>query len=128
MGLRVISKFNKAFSLIEVLITVAILATAVIFLFRSFGSSLAAARFSQDITLATYSSENKLWEIEQVNLLGKNFALSGTEKIQNKDFNWNYIIEIDPNNPNLKQLNFVISWKEKAKVKEYSMEFSTYLP
>jgi len=124
----VISKSNKAFSLLEVLITVAILSTAVIFVFRSFTASLSSAKFSQNITLACYLAEAKLWEIEQ-NQRQSPSPLdpdNGTEKMQGRDFNWSYeTIKLE--GLNLIKLRFNISWQEKIREKEYSMEFLTYL-
>lgn len=122
-----VSKFSKAFTLLEVLITVAILSTAITFLFRSFTAVLSSAQFSQYISLACYLSEDKLWEIEQANTGGSGFPESGSAMQQNKNFNWRYEIQ-DTDHQDLKELNFIVSWKVKTREKEYLMEFLTYLP
>lgn len=86
------SKSNKAFSLLEVLITVAILSTAIVFVFRAFTTVLSSVRFSQNITLACLLAEDKLWEIEEKQKQSQDpiGSESGTEKIQNQDFLWSY--------------------------------------
>lgn len=122
-----ISKFNRSFSLLEVLITVAILSTATTFVFRSFTTSLYSSRFSQNITLACYLAEDKIWEIEQ----SYKDALKlpdhpGKETVQDRNFNWDYEIS-ETKSPDLKQLKFTVTWKENIREKDYSMEFLTYL-
>ena len=119
-------RFNRAFTLLEVLITVAILTTAITFIFRSFTASLAFAQFSQDITIACYLAEDKLWEIEQSPVSGPKSSGWGSQRIQNKNFNWLYEIR-DTDNDDLKELKLTVSWKENVREKEYTMEFLTYL-
>lgn len=122
-----ISRYNKAFSLLEVIITVAILSVAIIFIFRSFTAAIASTKFSQNITLACFLAESHLWEIEQS--YKDNLTLPnphGTEKLQERDFNWDYAI-LDTDIPELQKLKFTVSWKERLREKEYSIDFFTYL-
>lgn len=119
-------RYVKGFTLIEILITVAIVSTAIIFLLRSFTASLGSARFSQHITLACYLSEQKLLEIERILVKGADYPESGTETLQNKRFNWRREIR-DTDKPDLKELKFTVGWQENLREKEYSMEFLTYL-
>ncbi|MEI8350439.1 MAG: type II secretion system minor pseudopilin GspI [Candidatus Omnitrophota bacterium] len=119
-------KYNKAFSLIEVLITVAILSTTVIFLFRSFTTSLATTRFAERMTLACYLAENKIWEIQQAYANDATLSQDGYEIMQGTRFGWKYRIT-ESVNPKLKELITTVSWKERAKEKEYTMDFYTYL-
>ena len=121
------SRSNKAFSLLEVIITVAILSVAIMFIFRSFASAIASTKFSQNISLACFLAESHLWEIEQRHK--DNLALpspQGTEKIEERGFNWDYTI-LDTDIPELKKLKFTVSWKERLREKEYSVDFFTYL-
>lgn len=122
------SRFNKAFSLVEVLITVGILSTAITFIFRSFTASLNSAKFSQNITLACYLAESKLFEIEQKqkNSLPPIENEEGSQDLQGKKFNWSYEIE-QTEDPNLIKLEFNVSWQEGVREKEYVLSFSTYL-
>lgn len=120
-------KSNKAFSLAEVLISVAVLSTAIVVILRSFTASLSSVRFSQNITLACFLTKNKLWEIGQKYKVDSSALKdAGSELIQDRNFNWEYEIS-DTEISGLKQLKFIVSWKEKAREKEYSLEFLSYL-
>lgn len=116
------SRLNRAFTLIEVLITVAILSSAIIFVFRSFATALTSVKFSQDLTRACYLAEDKLWEINQYSLNGNSLPEQGSED----KFRWEY--EISPaSEPNLEELKLNVYWKKNKKESDYSLQFSTYL-
>lgn len=121
-------RLNRAFSLLEVLITVAVLSTAIIFVLRSFTAALSAARFSQNIGLACYLAENKLWEIEQKQKLYYEPLIpeQGSQILQERRFNWAYTLS-KLTDADLILLKVKVSWQEKAREKEYSLSFSTYL-
>ena len=121
-------KFNKAVSLIEVLVTVMILSTAIIFVFRSFAASLASSRLVSHITQACFVAENQLTEIEERQKLTDSplSATQGREQLEGKAFNWNYETN-KLGNSNLLELKLVISWQEKTKEKPYSIPLVTYL-
>ncbi len=121
-------KSNRAFTLLEVLITVAILATGIVFLFRSFAAALSAARFSQDISLACYFAEDKIWEIEEKRKASARpiASDSGTEELEDRTFGWSYnAVELE--DLGLVRLEFMVSWEEAAGKEKYNMEFFTYL-
>ena len=116
------------FTLFEVLIALAILSTAIVFIFRSFTSSLSSIKFSQNITLACFFAENKIWELEQEQKV-KTVPIEsrqGKEKMQGKDFKWAYQAK-RLESSNLVDLEFVVSWQENLREKEYSLEFDSYL-
>ena len=120
------NKKSKSFSLIEILITIAILSSAVVFIYRAFTASLSAARFSQNMTLASFLAEDKLWEIEESQR--NKFtppATKGEAILGNRKFTWDYEIS-KTDDPALTQLEFNISWPEK-RTNEYIMNFFTYL-
>jgi len=123
-----ISRFNKAFTLLEVLIALAILSTAIVFIFRSFTSSFSSTKFSQNITLACFFAENKIWELEQEQKakIGPIESQQGNQKLQGKDFKWSYQAK-RLGNSNLVYLEFIVYWQENLREKEYSLEFDTYL-
>jgi len=112
-------KKNRGFSLLEVLIALAILSTAIVFIFRSFTASLSAAVFAQNIGRACYIAEEKIWEIE------KGFP---NVTSQQGVFKWNYNITdlTEADIPDLKELHFSVSWPQKRQ-EEYSLDFLTYL-
>lgn len=119
-------KSNRSFSLIEVLITVGILSSAIIFVFRSFTASLIAVNFSQNTSLACYLSENKIWEISQA--YKNNLDVipgSGNETVANKNFEWQYeLLETDFSD--IEQFQFAVSWARGNKKQNYRIEFLTY--
>lgn len=118
---------DDAFSLIELLIAAAILSTAAIFIFRSFSTALSAVRLSQNITLAGYLAEGKLWEIEQAYLSGKTLPSPQADRLENINFKWAYAI-LDTDIHGLKKINFWLLWQDNSgKAKAYRMDFSTYL-
>ena len=119
---------SKAFTLLEVLIALAILSTAIVFIFRSFTSSLSSAKFSQNITLACFFAENKIWELEQEQKVQAEPIESrkGSQKLQGKDFKWTYQAKRSGSS-NLVYLEFIVYWQENLREKEYSLEFDTYL-
>lgn len=119
-------KCNNSFSLIEVLITVAILSTAIVFIFRSFTASLAAVKFSQNITLACLLTEEKLFEIEERQAPGASEYAEGRENLAEREFKWNY--QTTPlEDSDLAELKFNVSWQENARENEYAIDFFTYL-
>lgn len=116
------------FTLVEVLITVAILSTAIIFVFRSFTVLLSSVKFSQDLNLACFLAEGKMWEIEnkQKYISSVLEPGQGVERIQGKDFTWRYGLgKLD--NSDLIEMDCSIFWQENGREEEYSLEFLTYL-
>lgn len=122
-------KSNKAFTLLEVIITVGILATGIVFLFRSFAMSLTVSKFSQDLSLACFIAEEKIWEAEEKQLGSASFIEPdfGTKQAQGRDFKWNYSVTGLPEFARLGLLKLDLSWKEGPREKGYSTEFLTYL-
>ena len=120
-------RLNKAFSLIEVLISVAILSGAIVFIFRAFNTSLFAGRLSQDISVGCFLVEEKLWEIEQKKKNKTPFLNSAVEEYDTgeKKINISYI-SADTDIPALKQLNIKVEWPERG-AKPYAMDFVTLL-
>ena len=124
------SRYNRrGFTLIEVLITVGILSTAIVFLLRSFTASIAAGKFSQDITLGCYLAEEKLWEIETAfKIVGMAMPEVKEVEIQNRKFNWKFATADTAPPSDLKALKLEVFWKENMREKEYTMDFLTFLP
>lgn len=132
MGFPVACRLNKteAFTLIEVLIASAILATAIVFIFRSFNVMTTAVKFSQNISLACFLIEDKLWEIEakEKDKLEIQETASGEELIQGQKFKWEYKLEDieSTGSVKLRQLDFKVLWPENAR-QEASLDLVTYL-
>ncbi|MCX5699847.1 MAG: type II secretion system minor pseudopilin GspI [Candidatus Omnitrophica bacterium] len=123
-----ISRSNKAFTLLEVLIALVILSTAIVFIFRSVTSSLYSAKFSQNITGACFFAENKIWEMEEEQRAKAEPIENrqGSQKIQGKDFRWTCQTK-RLGSSNLVYLEFIVYWQESLREKEYVLEFDTYL-
>jgi type II secretion system protein I len=128
----VISKSNRiksrSFSLLEVIITVAILSIAIVSIFRAFTTVLSTLKLSQNMTLACFLAEDKLWEIEQRQRDNvKPLEASGSETIQEREFKWDYTTEKDSSGlANLNKLVFIVSWQEKRRGEEQYI-INTYL-
>ncbi|MBU1727135.1 MAG: prepilin-type N-terminal cleavage/methylation domain-containing protein [Candidatus Omnitrophica bacterium] len=125
------SRYNKirskrGFSLIEVLITVGIISTGIVFLFSAFAAAMSAVKLSQNMTFACLLAENKIWETEQALRTGSSPQLNGAENIEGKDFKWDIEI-LDAAGSDPKKLKLNLSWKEKLKEKDYSLETLSYL-
>lgn len=118
-------KYNRSFTLLEVLVTVAVLATAITFVFRSFATSLSSVRLAQNITAACYLTEETMFELELANKFGLKLPDFQEQKIQNKIFNRKYEIQ-DTDTMNLKELNLEVSWQENVREKDYSIELTTF--
>ncbi|MCM8797230.1 MAG: type II secretion system GspH family protein [Candidatus Omnitrophica bacterium] len=120
---------NRAFSLVEILVTVAILSTAIIFVFRSFATSLYCAKLSQDITFVGLLAENKLWDIEQKQKASRRplERESGEDEIDGKKIKWSYTIAKLEGYNLLVEAAFNFLWEERLKEKEYALNLLTYL-
>ena len=118
---------RKAISLIEVLITVAILTGGIVFVFRGFMTSLSAANLSQNIMLASFLAEDKLWQIEEMQKQKIALENSGPEtvNIQNRKFNVKYEIS-QTDMEGFSKLNVSVSWP-KDKRSSYRVDLPTYL-
>ncbi|MFH1440911.1 MAG: prepilin-type N-terminal cleavage/methylation domain-containing protein [Candidatus Omnitrophota bacterium] len=118
---------KKGFTLVEVLITMAILVTGIVFVFRAFFTSMISAKFSQDITMACFLAENKIWEIEENRKGNITMETFGSQTLQNKEYKWNYLIS-KIEDMELEEMEFDLSWQEKPREKEYLLKLITYLP
>lgn len=121
-------KSSKSLTLLELLISIAVLSGAIVFVFRGLTAALVSFRFSQNITIACYLAEEKLFEIEEKQ---KNSPLplpqeEGQEELQGRKFNWVYRTKELPDS-GLVGLDLIISWREKAREKEYTISFPAYL-
>ncbi len=101
----------------EVIITVAILSSAIVVVLRAFTAIISAAKLSQNITLACFFAEDKLWKLEN------NFPLQEDAE-QESRFRYSYEL-LDTDTPKLKELKLNLSWEEKRN-NPYSLEFYTY--
>ena len=115
---------NKAFSLLELIITVAILSTGIVVVLETFSYSGRMTGLSGDIINAVFLAEDKLQELgykEKRRLIEK-------EPPQVKDkkdkFEWEYNISLDQD-LDLYRLDFDISWQRANRQED--LQLNTYL-
>lgn len=119
---------NKAFSLFEVMVAVAILSTALVFVFRSFATVLTAVKLSRNLTLACWLAEEKIWEASvKAKGVTSVLNLNSEETIQEVKFSSAVSTELgEINSVPLEILKCDISWFQGGKKKDNFTLF-TYL-
>lgn len=113
---------NKAFSLLELIIAVAILSVGIIACLQAISFSARVTGLSCDYIDAVFLAEDKIQELElkeKQNLLQEEEAKDSRDK-----FNWNYSLKLDPD-LKLYRLNFYISWERLNR--NESINIDTYL-
>lgn len=115
---------KKAFSLVELLVAIAILSIGIITVLQAFSYSSRGAGLSFDIVNALFLAEDKMQELEfkeKEELL--NFA---SRKVNDKKdkFSWQYSFDLDTE-LNLYHLNFNISWERINRQQGFNI--TTYL-
>lgn len=123
MGLNYNLK-NKGFSLLELVITVAILSLGIVVILEALAFSTRATGLSRDVINAVFLAEDKIQELEfkeKQNLIDK----EPTQVRDVKDkFTWEYSLNLDPD-LNLYKLNLNISWQKLNR--EEKLNLDTYL-
>jgi hypothetical protein len=77
--------------------------------------------------MACFLVEFKLWEAQlKAEDTPGDFAQSGVEDINGKEFAWSYDAK-KLKDSELLRLDFKTSWNEKGRSGEYSLDFFTYL-
>jgi len=115
---------NKAFSLLELIITIAILSAGITVILQAFSFSSRVTGLSSDIIKAVFLAEDKLQELdfkEKQGLVQQEPALQ--TGIYGK-FQWKDSLSFDTD-VNLYKLDFTVSW-QRAKENE-EINIGTYL-
>ncbi len=114
----------KAFSLLELIITIAILSAGITVILQAFSFSARVTGLSNDIVKAVFLAEDKLQELdfkEKQGLIRQEPPLNSG--VSDK-FQWKNELSFDPD-LNLYKLNFTINW-QRAKENE-EINAKTYL-
>ena len=121
-------KSNKAFSLFEVMVAVAILSVALVFIFRSFTTVLTAVKLGRNLSLACWLAEGKMWEASlRAKGSASAFNLNSREKIQGVEFSSAISVEeSEINSVPLKLLKGDVSWFQSHN-KENNLTLFTYI-
>jgi len=118
--------FSKSFSLIEVLVTSAILSVCIVVLFNTFSVSIRTTRTVQDYIRAKFLLQNKLNEIE----------ISGIEEDVESDFNsfsdpfsnFKWKLEVDDKRIekiNLNEITLIVQLPDRSNNRE--IKATTYI-
>lgn len=127
------TKKNKAFLLIEVLVTVLIVSVSIVIINRAFSSSLKATGLSNDYLKAILLLEDKSFDFE-LNPGAENRDNSGEEEYAEDKFHWRQTVlpleeelgdEYDEEDIGLKRFSLSMAW-ERHNV-ERRIEILTYI-
>ena len=115
---------NNGFSLLEVIITVAILSTGIVVILQAFSFSARVTGLVCDITNAVFLAQDKMQELEfkeKQNLINREPPVveDKTDK-----FAWKYVLNPEPDF-NLYRLDFDITWQRTDRKERISL--NTYL-
>lgn len=115
---------NKGFSLLELIITIAILSAGITVILQAFSFSARVTGLSNDIVKAVFLLEDKLQELdfkEKQGLIRQEPSLNSG--VSDK-FQWKNELSFDPD-LNLYKLNFTINWQRAKENEEINVK--TYL-
>ena len=128
-----ITQNNKAFLLIEVLITIVIVSASIIFINHAFTTSLKATALSNDYLKALLFLSDKGFDLD-VGLYDSGDRLTGTEEFMGTTFYWETQIsdlegqeildEYDEEEVGLNMFKLFLRWKRQGTERE--IEITTY--
>ncbi len=127
MKLKLSKEPVSGLTLVEVLVTMAIITSGIVLVYNSFSACLNASAFSQRLSRACFFAEGKLWEIGQYQKKTMAFTASGVENMDNQEFKWQVASTGLEGFNKISNFNLNVSWKEKARDR-YSLDFYEYLP
>jgi len=109
-------------------VAVAILSTALVFVFRSFATVLTAVKLGRNLTLACWLAEEKIWDVSlKVKKDDSAFNANDRQVIQGIEFDSSLSSEDSQiNSVPLKTLKCVISWPRSSDKKD-NLTLFTYL-
>ncbi|HAJ57359.1 MAG TPA: hypothetical protein DCL35_06280 [Candidatus Omnitrophica bacterium] len=121
-----VARSDRGFTLVEVMMAVAILSFGVVMLYSAFFVCIDAVTYASNRLNAQMWAQNKFWE-ERESLL-RNSAVSrdglyGSVSFNGRDFEWQESAQsVDDG---LMQLGLALSWKEAAKFRK--LAYSAYV-
>lgn len=117
---------NYGFTLIEIMITISIIAIGMILIIQAYSLSLKVLKLSSEFIQAVLLAEQKLWNFERVSF--KNRILSEFDHqsyvIENQNFNYTFKRD-NTDEAMINQLKLDISWTNDGALK--NLEVITYL-
>lgn len=129
------AKKNRAFLLIEVLVTVVVVSTSIVFINHAFTSSFKAAGLSNDYHSAILLLEDKSFDFELNPQALKVGELSGEARVMEKNFSWMQSVsplekedladEYEQEELGLNRLKLFLKWQRQNV--ERSIDILTYI-
>ncbi len=110
---------SKGFTLLEVLISLAIIALALTVILKGQFYNLKVCAESKNILIAKILAQEKMAEVE----LTEELKVEGGIFPENKDFSW--VLDSDEVEEGLKKVDLKVFWKEGNLTKDFSI--TTYL-
>lgn len=126
MVLKRFPKKSRGFSLLEVIIGVAILSTGIVLILQALTFSARITGVSCDTVKAIFLAEDKWQEIDFK--VGKKIidkASSDSGQRDGDDFKWSYELAALEDNPDLYKLDLNINWQRGSR--EEKLELNTWL-
>ena len=113
---------KKGFTLVEVLVTTAVLSLGIVLIYRAFFTLLDSfGYYSNYLRVAAFADE-KLWQAQDaLSCFGPDAGAgsSGRLNIQNKDFNWR--LSVGPiTAESLYRIDLAVSWRQGPRTRELS--------
>lgn len=128
-------KKNRAFLLIEVLVTVVVVSASIVFINHAFTSSFKAAGLSNDYLSAILLLEDRSFDFELNPQDLKTGELSGQDSFMEKDFSWTQSVsplekedladEYEEEELGLNRLQFFLKWQRQDT--ERNIDILTYI-
>lgn len=126
---------KEGFTLLEVMIAMAILAMSLTILLGAVNSGVIYSGNQRDVTIASFLAQSKMTELERKReLLSANSEDSGTFEGEFERFSWRYVITLDTGIEQLGDLadlnvpfepmkvEVTVSWKDGAKEKSFVLQ------
>ncbi|MDP1852601.1 MAG: prepilin-type N-terminal cleavage/methylation domain-containing protein [Candidatus Omnitrophota bacterium] len=115
---------SKAFSLLELIIAVTILAAGIVVVLQALSYSARMAGLSIDTTFAALLAADKMQELDFKESQGTISGDSLQVKDKNGKFNWEYGLSLDTN-LNLYKLDFNVTWQRRDR--EEKINLASYI-
>ena len=115
---------SRAFSLVELVISIAILSVGIMAVLQALSFSARMSGLSCDIVNAVFLAEDKLRELEFKENQGLSDKQSAGVKGKSGKFDWARTLVFEPK-INLYKLRFNISWQ--AAIRKEELDLNTYL-
>ncbi|MFH1355021.1 MAG: prepilin-type N-terminal cleavage/methylation domain-containing protein [Candidatus Omnitrophota bacterium] len=115
---------NNAFSLLELLITVAVLSVGIVAILQGISFSARLTGLSGDMVRAVLLAEDKLQELSFIEKQGLLEEIPQEINGVEGKFRWEYNLLLD-SDLDLYKLNLEVSWKRSKRQEEFSL--ATYL-